>query len=61
MNGATRLACAMAAIIVATSAYPAATAVVEQPRPFGYVVGDVVTQRVLLEIGGQGFAPAALP
>ena len=61
MTTAPRLACAMAAIIVATSAYPAATAVVEQPRPFGYVVGDVVTQRVLLEIGGHGFAPAALP
>ena len=55
-----RIACAMAAIFVATSACPA-TAVVEQPRPFGYVVGDVVTQRVLLEIGGHGFAPAALP
>ena len=51
----------MVAILVATGAYPAATAVVEQPRPFGYVVGDVLTQRVLLEIGGHGFAPAALP
>jgi mxaA protein len=50
----------MAAIFVATSAYPA-TAVVEQPRPFGYVVGDVMTQRVLLEIGGHELAPAALP
>jgi len=50
----------MAAIFVATSAYPA-TAVVEQPRPFGYVVGDVMTQRVLLEIGGQELAPAELP
>ena len=61
MIAAPRIAYAMAAIIVATSAYPAATAVVEQPRPFGYVVGDVVTQRVLLEIGGRRFAPAALP
>ena len=61
MTAAPRMACAVAAIFVATSAYPAATAVVEQPRPFGYVVGDVVTQRVLLEIGGHGFAPAALP
>lgn len=25
------------------------TAVVQQPRPFGYVVGDVVTQRVMLD------------
>ncbi|MFC4314308.1 hypothetical protein ACFPN2_34910 [Steroidobacter flavus] len=31
-------------------------AVVDQPRPFGYVVGDLVTQRVLLN-----FEPAALP
>jgi mxaA protein len=61
VKAAPRIACAMAAIFVATSAYPAATAVVEQPRPFGYVVGDVVTQRVLLEIGEREFAPAALP
>jgi mxaA protein len=33
-----------------------AQAVVDQPRPFGYVVGDLVTQRVLLD-----FEPAALP
>lgn len=31
-------------------------AVVDQPRAFGYVVGDLVTQRVLLN-----FEPAALP
>jgi mxaA protein len=30
---------------------------VEQPRPFGYVIGDIVTQRVLL----QDFEPTALP
>ena len=56
-----RIACAMAVITVATGAYAAATAVVEQPRPFGYVVGDVVTQRVLLVVGGHAFAPAVLP
>lgn len=33
-------------------------AVVTQPRPFGYTVGDLVTQRVLLP---EGFAPGALP
>ena len=33
-------------------------AVVEQPRPFGYTVGDIATQRVLLP---EGFAPSALP
>lgn len=36
-------------------------AVVEQPRPFGAVVGDVLTQRVLLAASGRDFEPAALP
>ena len=61
MIAAPRMACAMAAIFVATGACAAATAVVEQPRPFGYVVGDVITQRVLLEIDGHALAPATLP
>ena len=34
-------------------------AVVEQPRPFGHVVGDVLTQRVLLAADRP--APASLP
>jgi mxaA protein len=33
-------------------------AVVQQPRPFGYTVGDIATQRVLLP---DGFAPPSLP
>jgi mxaA protein len=43
---------------------PAATeasAVVEQPRPFGHVVGDVIVQRVLLAHGGRAIEPLALP
>jgi mxaA protein len=44
-----------------TAACLAETAVVEQPRAFGYVIGDVMTQRVLLETGGHEVAPAALP
>jgi len=40
---------------------PAPNAIVEQPRPFGYVVGDVLTQRVLLQVEERGFEPAALP
>jgi len=40
---------------------PGNNAVVEQPRAFGYVVGDVLVQRVLLEVDGHGFEPAALP
>src|SRR5262249_27685848 len=33
----------------------------EQPRPFGYVVGDLLSQRVLLEADGHAFAPTTLP
>jgi mxaA protein len=36
-------------------------AVVEQPRSFGYVVGDTLTQRILLGPAGREFQPAALP
>jgi mxaA protein len=36
-------------------------AVVEQPRAFGHVVGDVLTQRVLLRRDGAAFEPAGLP
>ncbi len=36
-------------------------AVVEQPRSFGYVVGDIATQRVLLEEQGHAFTPGTLP
>ena len=36
-------------------------AIVQQPRPFGYVIGDTFTQRVLLELNGQRFVPAELP
>lgn len=36
-------------------------ALVEQPRPFGHVLGDVLTQRVLLQVDGRQFEPAILP
>jgi mxaA protein len=36
-------------------------AVVEQPRAFGHVLGDVITQRVLLEANGRVFTPDELP
>ena len=35
--------------------------VVEQPRLTGYFVGDLLTQRVLLQRDGKAFAPIALP
>jgi mxaA protein len=40
---------------------PPPNAVVAQARAFGYVLGDVVTQRVLLEENGHAFTPAVLP
>lgn len=52
--------CAISAIVASIGA-GAAPATVDQPRPFGYVIGDVVTQRVLLEIEGHELLPAALP
>jgi mxaA protein len=34
---------------------------VDQPRPFGYLVGDLVTQRILLQIDGHDVEPDAIP
>ncbi|MDR6855092.1 calcium incorporation protein MxaA [Variovorax guangxiensis] len=45
----------------ATPADAAVAATVEQPRSFGHVLGDVLTQRVLLEHAGRPLQPAALP
>ena len=39
----------------------ALNSVVDEPRSFGYVVGDVLTQRVLLQLNGRKFQPASLP
>jgi mxaA protein len=49
-------ACAQAGATEAT-----VSALVDQPRPFGHVVGDVLTQRVLLVEAGRPVEPAALP
>ncbi|HEU4460506.1 MAG TPA: calcium incorporation protein MxaA [Methylibium sp.] len=48
-----------AAAIACSGAFAADT--VEQPRSFGHVLGDVLTQRVLLAPGAPEFAAAALP
>ena len=42
-------------------ATPPLTAVVTQPRPTGYFVGDLVTQRVLLEGRGRPYTLVTLP
>jgi mxaA protein len=36
-------------------------AMVQQPRAFGYVIGDVLTQRVLLQAGGQDVGTVTPP
>lgn len=73
VTGVSRLAVLILVAIAATSALAAQqsasgsvgkrtlTATVEQPRPFGYVVGDLVTQRVLLTTPSLDFHPTALP
>jgi mxaA protein len=45
----------------ATAPGTAVSATVEQPRGFGYVLGDILTQRVLLEHEGHALQPGALP
>ncbi len=61
-----RLACVLAACAAVpirshAATPPAVEAVVEQPRAFGHVVGDMLTQRVRLSGPGIRFEPAALP
>ncbi|MGJ3704424.1 calcium incorporation protein MxaA [Variovorax sp. AFSI2.2] len=57
-----RLHAAVLALVMTAGAAGAATAAtVEQPRAFGHVIGDVLTQRVLLEQAGQPLQPGALP
>lgn len=51
-------------MVISANAVQAATsetAVVDQPRPFGHVLGDVITQRVLLEKANADFTPEELP
>jgi mxaA protein len=50
-----------AVLALSSEAGSAAEAIVQQPRPFGYVLGDILTQRILLESGGHTFDPVALP
>ncbi|MDR5752575.1 calcium incorporation protein MxaA [Caballeronia sp. LZ024] len=42
-------------------AQQSAVATTEQPRSFGYMLGDVIAQRVLLHVGNRPFEPSALP
>jgi mxaA protein len=59
--GATVASGRTSATAPATTAAATPALVVQQPRPFGYVLGDTLAQRVLLESQGHNFDPAALP
>ncbi len=75
MHSAGRFVCAAAMTLMlelllsmtatASARVPGAAAAidasVEQPRPFGYIVGDVLAQRVLLQVGGRRVEPVSLP
>jgi mxaA protein len=47
--------------IVAAQNLTTAPARTVQPRSFGHLIGDVLTQRILLQDGAERFDPAALP
>lgn len=63
MKALRRAAAALAVTCVAHGTAPAAgdEVTIEQPRAFGHVIGDLLTQRVLLERGGHGVQPRSLP
>lgn len=56
---------ALVAMLALIGAVPtgasAGTQRIEQPRPFGHVIGDILVQRIHLNVGGQRFIPAELP
>ncbi|WP_280151603.1 calcium incorporation protein MxaA [Piscinibacter sp. XHJ-5] len=51
----------LATLLLALAAGAAPAATVEQPRPFGHVIGDVLTQRVLLHDDGHEVTATAPP
>jgi mxaA protein len=61
VNGLRWLAVAAIVALAGTASAASLEARVEQPRSFGHVIGDLVTQRVLLDAGGKEFVPAELP
>jgi mxaA protein len=50
-----------AAHAASSDAATAVPAIVQQPRAFGYVLGDVLTQRVLLQAGGHDMGAVTPP
>src|SRR5262245_59880896 len=61
MSGRALIATALIALAALHCANAAAAVTVQQPRPFGYVLGDTLSQRILLESAGHNFDLAVLP
>lgn len=59
--GVLALATLATAVAPAAAAEPPVAAQTVQPRAFGHVLGDVLTQRVRLQHAGRELEPAALP
>ncbi|KXU83085.1 calcium incorporation protein MxaA [Paraburkholderia monticola] len=55
------LIAALCAAACATASAAAVNALVQEPRAFGYVLGDVLTQRVLLEANGRDLGAVTPP
>lgn len=55
------IASLIAASAASSEAATVVPAIVQQPRAFGYVLGDVLTQRVLLQAGGQDIGTVTPP
>ncbi|WP_233806619.1 calcium incorporation protein MxaA [Paraburkholderia sp. HP33-1] len=55
------IAAALCGAACATVSAAALTALVQEPRAFGYVLGDVLTQRVLLEANGRDIGAVTPP
>lgn len=57
------LALAASLLLIGTTlaATEAGSQGIEQPRPFGHVIGDILVQRIHLNLGGRRFVPAELP
>jgi len=61
MSASMWIASGASAVQVTSDRKVSEAAIVEQPRQFGHVLGDVITQRVLLDAANENFKPAELP
>lgn len=61
ISGALTIASVQAQAAQATQAAPPAPATVQQPRAFGHVLGDILTQQILLDDRGRDPALSVMP